>query len=279
MTIRLNPRWLLISALLFSLQFCRAQVEVPPTISFDLGDSNAPETQLWDLNGSYALNLEVVGRNGASVPVQLTFVLLQDPKGKLSSTEGFQGLTFNDDVNSSFGVTVKITGKVTGSAGTARAHFVIHFAGSGSLGGQSTDVNGSVTVDAFTDTSTGELVGAKSSKFSAQFPGLNSISGKADFAMPLPTDGSWNLTLRLVGVTKLTGTGIITTPSRNLGLDLAGKFKSGLTKVKAKGAGDVPDASNGTGTSATIILPDTFDTIQFDGKVLGQKMFFFFPLD
>ena len=33
MTIRLNPRWLLISVLLFSLQFCRAQTEIPPYVS------------------------------------------------------------------------------------------------------------------------------------------------------------------------------------------------------------------------------------------------------
>jgi hypothetical protein len=136
MTIRFNPRWLLVSALLFSLQFCRAQVDVPPTISFDLG-SNAPDTQLWDLSGAYRLDLLVEERDGAiQTPMRLSFILNQDGKGKLSSptNDNTEEMDFGD--NSLLTVYPRVTGKVTGSGGTARVHFSIHVTGYGMLAGQ-----------------------------------------------------------------------------------------------------------------------------------------------
>ena len=136
MTIRLNPRWLLISVLLLSLQFCRAQTEIPPSISFSLGPAVAPETQLWDLSGDYDIFLEVVDHNGLAVPVEISFSLHQDPSGKLSSPVGnVSGVVFNNDDNSAFAITAKVAGKVTGSGGLARAHFTVHFSGNGSFGG------------------------------------------------------------------------------------------------------------------------------------------------
>jgi hypothetical protein len=163
---------------------------------------------------------------------------------------------------------------VTGFGGIARAHFTIHFAGAGALGGQNTDINGSLTVDAETDPSTGQLVGTKLSSFTASFPGLNSIKGKADFATGLPSDGTWNLTLNMVGINKITGSAVVATPLQSLGLDLAGKFKGGLFVIRATGGTDVPNTVSGIGSSGTILLPDTFDTIQFNGKLLGQKLSF-----
>jgi len=277
MTIRFNPRWLLVSALLFSLQFCRAQIVVPPTLSFALGTTDAPESALWDLNGSYVVDLQVAGKNGLAANVEIGFSLIQSPSGALStSTNELSNVSvvFNGDNQSAFAAVGKITGKVTGFGGIARAHFVVRFAGSGSLGGRNTDIQGSFTVDAETDPSTGQLVGTKLSNFSANFPGLNSISGKGEFATGLPSDGTWNLTLNLIGINKITGSGVIATPLQNLGLDLAGKFKSGLFFIKAKGATDVPDAGNGIGLMGTVLLPDTFDTIQFSGRLLGQKLAF-----
>jgi hypothetical protein len=277
MTIRLNPRWLLVSALLFSLQFCRAQIVVPATLSFNLGTSNSPESALWDLNGSYVVDLQVTAKNGLAANVEVAFTLIQSPSGALSTTTNELSnvsVVFNGDNQSAFAAVGKITGKVTGVSGIARAHFTVRFAGAGSLGGQNTDINGSLTVDAETDPSTGQLVGTKLSNFSASFPGLNSIHGKAEFATGLPSDGTWNLTLNMVGINKITGSGVITTPLQALGLDLAGKFKNGLFVISARGAGDVPNTVTGIGASGTILLPDTFDTIQFNGKLLGKKLAF-----
>jgi len=274
MTIRLNPRWLLISALVFSLQFCRAQ-SVPPSVSFDLGPNVAAETQLWDLSGSYDLNFEISARNGLSIPVEISFTLAQDASGKLTGPAGgISGLVFNNDDNSAFAISTKISGKVTGSGGLARAHFTIHFSGNGSFGGvQNVPVSGSLTVDA--DTSSGDLSG-RIKGFTANVGGLNHIAGKTDFSAALPSDGSWNLSLNLAGLTKFVGVGAINTPQHSFGIDLDGRFNNrlGLIALKAKGADDVINTFSGKGSNPKIFVTQAFDTLQVQGKILGQKMSF-----
>lgn len=282
MTIRLNPRWLLISALLFSLQFVRAQVVVPGTISFDLGGTNAgADTRLWDISGPYQLNLMLLERNGIQVPLTLGFTLVQDADGKLSSPVGDTGTVVISDNDSVFATAYKITGKVTGSAGTARVHFSIRMSGTGTLAGQeNVPIDATFSLDAETDTSTGtnELFNTKSSKFSASFKNVSSVRGIAAVETPLPAgvDGSWNLTMKFVALSRLTGTAVIQTSSRNMGLDLSGSFKKSTFKIKAKGALDVPNTTSGLGSSASILLTPTFDSIQLKGKLLGQKLSFFF---
>jgi len=276
MTTRFNFRWLSLSVLLFSLQFCRAQTNViPPTLNFALGTTDLPQSQLWDLNGTYAADVLVQGRS-AAIPMEISFTLLQSPSGQLSTTTNdFSNcsVVFNNDDQSVFACVAKISGKVTGFAGLARAHFTISFVGNGFLAGRSTTIRGTYTVDAEPDTS-GQLSG--SSKFSATFNGLPAIKGTADFATALPPgiDGSWNLTLKIVGVNRLAGSGVVTTPSEALGLDLSGKFKNGLISIKAKGAGDVPNTVNGKSASATIQLDSDGNLNLFNGKLLGQRPVF-----
>jgi len=261
------------------MQFCRAQIVLPSTLSFDLGDTNATESQLWDFNGSYVVET-LIERKGQGVPVQVAFTLIHSPSGKLSTTTNELvncSVTFNNDNDSSFACQATISGKVTGVGGTARAHFTIRFVGNGSLAQQSTTINGTLSVDAFADSTTGgQLEGTKASKFNASFSGLNSIHGTGNFGVDLPpgVDGSWNLTMHLVGLGKLTGSGIVAVPSQSLGLDLTGKFKNGLFVTKAVGANDVPNTVTGAGASGTILVPSTFDTVQFKGKILGQKLSF-----
>jgi hypothetical protein len=278
MTIRLNPRWLLVSALMLSLQFCRAQVEVPSNLSFDLGTTDAPPTsQLWDVGGSYSVSLLVEQKSGIEVPIILTFNLIQAANGKLSTVSNDFGQGLDVSSNSFFAITPSISGKVTGAGGIARVHFTVRFKGIGTLAGHpNVPVSGSLTIDAETDASSDQLVGVKVSKFSAGFSGFSSIKGTTLFASDLPpgVDGSWNLSLQLVALGKVTGTGIITTPSRTLGLDMNGAFKGGIFKIKAKGATDVQDTQSGVGSTANIILTTAFDSITLNGKILGQKLSF-----
>jgi len=275
MTIRLNLRWLLISALLFSLQFCRAQT-IPSSLSFGLGPDVAPETALWDLHGDYDVFLQVNARNGLSVPVEISFSLAQSPAGKLSSPAGnISGLVFNNDDNSAFAITTKVVGKVTGSGGFARAHFTVRFRGNGSFGGlQNLSVSGSLTVDAETDPVSGQLLSSRFSEFRAKIDGVNRVSGRSDFAVGLPTDGSWNLTLDVAGLNKFTGTGIVAMPQESFGMDLKGGFRGGLIRLKAKGAKNVLNAQPGHGLKANILLTPSFDTLQLAGKLLGQRISF-----
>jgi len=278
MTIRLNPRWLLLSALLFSLQTGRAQVVVPPTLSFNLGTSVLPQTRVWDLSGGYSVNLTVTARNGLTVPIQLSFSLVQGIDGKLTNPFGdVQGLIINNDDNSQFAIFPVVNGKVTGSGEVVRVHFTVRFNGPGTFGGvQNVNVSGSLTVDAEVDPFTGQLQGTKLSSFSASFGGANGISGKSNFASTLPgtADGSWNLNMTLAGLTKLTGLGVVTTPNRTLGYDLKGKYQNGIFNLKANGASDVPGAGSGKGSNLGVLMSPNFDTLQISGKLLGQKISF-----
>lgn len=278
MTIRFNPRWLFVSALLFSLQLCRAQIVVPSTLSFDLGDPTTEDgTQLWDLSGSYQLDVQVVNKNGAATEMRLQFDLLQDGKGRLSNPTNFNVHELDLGDSSVFTVATHITGKVTGSGGVAQVHFTIRFNGNGTLAGQpASSFSGSLSVDAETDQTTGLLIASKT-KFSASVPGSINFRGTMpDFmtAMPNGTNATWNLTLQLAGLTKLRGTGLVTTPSRALGLTLTGAFKNGVITARAHGANGVQGAtSDGSGLKAKLQTADPFDSIVLTGKFLGQKLF------
>lgn len=284
MTIRLNARWLLVPAFLFCLQFsflCRAQVDVPPTVSFDLGDADHPDTQLWDLSGSYRFDLLLEQPDGVEVPVRLGFVLIQDGNGRLSSPaqDNTEEMEYGD--NGFFAVHPRVIGKVTGSGGTARVHLSIHVTGNGQLAGVNVNsLNAFFKVDAESDPTTGNLLGTRTAKISLDFGGKGRVHGKVfDFATPMPqgANATWTLSLQMAVLHRITGTGTITTPSRVLGLDLNGAFRHGAFKVLAKGANNVPNAVDGRGCKAKIQLPTTFDSLLLNGKLLGQRFFFTFP--
>src|SRR5215469_11826240 len=223
MRIRLNFAGLLVSSLLLSLSLCRAQVVVvPSTVTFGFGTNN-DGSQLWDLSGGYSLSLNVNLRNGIQVPMTLGFQLVQDASGNLSSPAGdIQTLTLGDPATGPvFAVNYKITGKVTGSQGTARARFTMRMTGSGFIGDTNTitvkSMSAILVVDASPNATSGQLVGLTDARISAKFSnGIESLTGTipaADFTTDLPpgVDGTWGLTLQLAGFNSLSGSAVITT--------------------------------------------------------------------
>ncbi len=279
MTIRFNPRWLLVFSLVFSLQLCRAQtnpVVIPPVVSFDVGDTNNPDSQLWDLQGVYRLDLLVVQKNGIATPFRLSFVLLQDPSGKLSSPTNDNTEEMEITENGFFAVLPIVTGKVTGSGGTAQVKLNFKITGSGTLSGQTVDtVSATFKVNAETDSS-GNLIGTSIGKFSAKLSDQGSISGTVeDFSTPMPNgaNATWNLSLQIAGLKKIGGSATMTTPNRAMGFDLSGKY-NGIFNITAKGTTDVQDTVTGIGASAKMQVPSTFDRVAFKGKVLGQSLLF-----
>lgn len=288
MRIRFNPRWLLAAALAlcfqFSLQLCRAQVDVPPTNTFVLGDSNSPAAALWDLSGDYSLTVLMEQPKGVEVPVTLTFTLIQDGKGHLSSPTNVNNMYFMSyGDNSSFNVTPHVNGKVTGFGGTARVHMSIHVTGYGTLAGRNvSSLSASFKFDAETDPTTGDLVASRSpgGKVSMHFGSQGSAQGKVfDFDIPTPAgaNSTWVLTLQPAVLNRITGTGTISTSSRVLGLDLGGSYKNGFLRIQAKGANNVPNAQDGRGCTAKILLAspfDTLDSLTLNAKILGQKITF-----
>jgi hypothetical protein len=105
---------------------------------------------------------------------------------------------------------------------------------------------------------------------------LTTVKGAAPLNLPLQdgADGSWNLTLRLAGLNKIVGTGIVRTPTESLGMDLTGKFQSSFFNIKGVGANDVSDTVSGKGMSAKVQIDSDANLSLFNGKVLGQKLSF-----
>jgi hypothetical protein len=272
MRIRFNPRWLLISALLFSLQFCRAQVVTPPPLSFDLGTVTG--TQLWDLTGAYTLNLTVSQNNGVQVPLNLVFSMVHDGRGNLSGpTNDLQTLILAD--NNFFPVFYVVKGKVTGFNGTARARFTIRLisAGPGDVGGlQVQNFGGTITVDAETDSETQELVG--SAKINANFGSFGTLRGPIDFSTALPSgvDGTWTLSMQFLALNKVGGTASVIMPNDTFGLNVSGAFKSDVFQLKSRGANNVENTLSGIGSTATIFIGSDFSLIFLNGKLLGQRV-------
>jgi len=267
------------------LQFCRAQdeIQVPPTLTFALGSDASTDNKLWDLTGNYDLNLTVVDHNGLSVPVAISFFLNQDANGRLSTPrDNFTGLVFSDADHSAFAILCTVRGKVTGSDGLGRAHFTVRFSGNGSFGGvQNVRVSGSVNVDAEVDASTGELSSTRATRFVANISGVNSVRGTSDFTTPLPSgvDGTWNLTLNLAGLQRLTGTGVFATQNNAFGLNLRGRFDGTNVRLRARGSAGVPGTRSGRGSNANISLPSDFSTVTVNGRLLGQKVTLNVPVD
>ncbi len=276
MRIRLNPLWLLVSALLLQFNVCRAQIVPPSSVTFAIGGTNGGP-QLWDLSGFYSLDVLVQQPNGIGTPLVVDFNMVEDAAGRLTGFVGdIQGLQLGSDF---FAVNYVISGKVTGFNGQARAHFTIKFFGNGSLSGQPAGpFRATLTVDADVDSEGLQLSAAKA-RFNASAPGASVHGAVFDFATPLPVgdDGSWTLTMQISALSRVVGTGVIGTPQQNLGLDLSGTFKNGGFKLKARGVTDVANTLSGVGSTATILLTSDLSNMILNGKFMGQRLQFPFP--
>ena len=278
MRIRLNLRWLLVPALFFSLQLCRAN-----DLTFGFGVTN--DAPLWDLSGLYSLTLNVKEPNGDVIPVTVTFNMRQDAAGNLHGfANDFQELDI--DQNSFFTVTYTISGNVRGSSQGPIAHFVVHFVGHGSSSGQPDGpFSATLLVDAGVDSETLALDPIKPIRFIARLPrasvhGFVPLTSETTIPLPPGEDGSWSLNLQFDTFNRAIGTATITTPNKSLGFNLSGAL-TGTAEIpsynlKISGARDVANTVSGVGSKATVVLStttNTLDTIGISGKIMGQKLF------
>lgn len=284
MRIRSILRWLAVPLLFLSFQLCRAQ-------SFDIGGTNGG-FQLWDLSGTYSLDLEIQQSDGNTEEMTFSFIMTQDAAGRLHGpvNADFEQLTFIDPASTNyFTVTYRIVGNVTSLEGAnngARARFTIFLSGNGELGGQNVNVMaGKITVDAVPGN--GILAGTfpNNTKVSFDFGRFGGLHGIADLnnpALPADVTGEWLLNLQFKDLSpRLVGTGTITTSTGQiLGFNVGGTFsEANGYSIKFRGAGDVPGITmSGVGSTAAIFLSPDLSTIQlFNGRVMGQKFLFAFP--
>lgn len=278
MRIRLNLRWLLVPALFFSLQLCRAN-----NLTFNFDTNSAP---LWDLSGTYSFTLSIQEHSGAVIPVTLAFNMRQDAAGHLHGFANDSQSVFIDE-NSSFVVTYRISGSVRGSDQGPIAHFVVHFVGNGSSSGRP---NGPFSATLLVEAAVSPdgsltLEPIKPIRFIASLP-QSSVRG-SDFedTIPLPAgqNGSWSLNLQFDTLNRAIGTAIVTTPSQSLGFNLSGVITSldpsPAYNLKMTGARDVANTVGGAGSKAAVFLSSSstntpLDTISINGRIMGQRINF-----
>jgi hypothetical protein len=140
-----------------------------------------------------------------------------------------------------------------------------------------------LVVDAVPDLEDGQLEGV--ARFSANLGLLPGLSGTIpDFATSLPSNvnGTWSLVLQpTILNNSVAGLAAITTSTgQSFGLVLSGPFRNGDFDVKLQGSRNLSGVTtSGVGSSAKALIDSTFDSILFDGKVMGQKLDFAFPSD
>lgn len=273
MRTRFNLRYLLISALFFSLQLCRGQIA---PVVFDFGTTTG--TQLWDLTGAYGVSFTINQPSGLEVPVAVSFTLIQDAAGNLrGAANDFQLLTIGS--NASFTVSYTITGKVTGSGGAARARFTVHMVGNGNIGGIGLNsMSAFLVVDAVPDSEGGQLNGV--ARFSANFSSrsLPGLSGSVtDFTTPLPpnVDGTWTLLLLPSSLNNSAAglAAVYTSTGQSFGFIFRGPFRGDVFNMSLKGSSNISNVTmSGVGSNARALFDPSFDLLQFNGKLMGQSV-------
>lgn len=276
MRTRLNVCGLLVSTLLLSLSLCRAQQTLPAIVTYNF-DTNS-NVQLWDLTGTYSVSVTLTEKNGISVPLTLAFNIVQDAAGNLHGVaRDFQAISFGD--GNLFTVTYTIIGRITTVAGAPTARFVVRFVGNGTEGSlPNVNFSAILLVDAVPNAEDGQLEG--NAKFSAKLGGgLEGVSGTiSPFSVPLPpgVDGTWILTLQLLGGRSLIGSAIITTDAgQTMGFTVSGPLNANSTNsavfARLRGSGAIASTSiGGVGSSATISTDFSFDSGTLSGKLMGQ---------
>lgn len=264
MMTRLKLCWLLIPALLLSVQLSKAQPV--GTYEFEIAGDEIP---VFDLTGNYDVEVPI-GTPGL-VSGFFGFTMVQNAKGGLNGA----GLTVLSVNGFPVAANYVVTGKVKRSRGLTRATFRILLTGIGTIAEQETTFKVTVLYDVNID----ELGVFGEVRTKANFSGFG--SGKAvgfipdEFELFLPDgiDGSWLLTLEILPFgNRLAGTAFITFPTgREFLLDLSGKYNpfTDVAEVKINGIGD----SLGTKVKASFVA-ETGELILMSGKVLGQKVSF-----
>jgi hypothetical protein len=180
-------------------------------------------------------------------------------------------------------VSYRITGKVTGSGGAATARFTVRMVGNGTVGGILLNTMSAIlVVDAVPNLDDGQLEGVArfSSNLNSSFaPGLGSVSGTVtDFATPLPSnvDGTWSLILQPSPLNNSVAglAGVATSTGQVFGFIISGPFRNEVFKTNLKGAGNISNTTmTGVGSNAKALFDSSFDLLEFNGKLMGQKVF------
>jgi cytochrome c553 len=247
--------------LFVSLPLYSAQ-QTPTTVSFSFTNPVAP---VYDLTGSYQFEQQVIEAGGATVPLILGLTLTQDVAGRLHGS----GTTTVQIGNGSESATYALSGRISGGGKLTRVALVVRWVGVPATAGARPPFN--ILVQYNLQIAPDGLAGT--ARGSAKLGQLGNGAIKSAIAgVPLPpgADGSWNLSMNIVPLSRLGGTGSIVLPGgRSLQTSLFGSFSrpSGLSRVALTGL------NSDRGAKLSIAFFPSNGVLQkLTGRFMGQSV-------
>jgi hypothetical protein len=226
---------------------------------------DSPSTAVFDLTGTYTLGQEITGTGGATTPLTLEgLVIDQDNRGRLHGAGVIVVGIGEDFVAANYKATGRISG---GGSSITRVTLVVRLKGEDIVRGVDTKFNISIKYTLEVD-ATGLTGSARGSAKLSRLGG-----GKIDSfieGVPLPPDvnGSWTSQLNVVALNRLAGSGsIILSNGRAVQGKLSGRYSasSALSRMKLLGSGD------SRGNKLDLTLFDlAAEPEHLSGKILGQ---------
>jgi len=233
-------------------------------------DFDASSTPLIDLSGSFETSQSIIGAGGTTTPLVFSLNLTNDPSGRIRGTGAAIVQIGDAFVVGNYVANGNVSG---GGVHDTRVSLVVRITGEDVIAGQETTFSISIRYNLTLSVDDGELQGT--ARGSAHFSKLGNGKIREDFAtVPLPggQDGSWSVTLNVVPLLKLGGTGTISLPNgRNLQGTISGSYSSGsgIAHIKLTGVG------SDKGFSVTFTTSDSDEGPQLEtvrGRVLGQTL-------
>lgn len=195
---------------------------------------------VYDLTGSYPLNQTVSGVGGTPINLSFQVDIVQGVQGQLRNPGNI--LLVGIGTNSTVAGIYSLSGRILTIKGETHAKFTVHIHNTDVVAGVNTPFNINLRYDLIVSPGTLGLPGSMSgtARGSAQLGGFGSGKILSDVSVSLPAlvDGSWNLSMNILPLGHLSGTGTVTlSNSRRLQMRLNGNFSeaTGISKVNLNG--------------------------------------------
>jgi hypothetical protein len=225
---------------IFGISHSSAQVPSGVITNFFSGET-AP---VYDVTGQYPLDQQVAGVGGTSVDLSFTVAIIESAQGQLRGVQGNPVIVTigNNTVVGRY----TLSGRILTIKGETHAKFTVHIHNTDVVAGVNSPFNINISYDLVVSPGSLGLPGSMSgtARGTAQLGGFGSGRVLSDVSVSLPgppfplVDGSWNLSMNILPVGHLSGTGTVTLSNgRALQMRLNGNFSeaTGISKVNLNG--------------------------------------------
>ena len=200
---------------------------------------------VYDLTGSYAFDQQILGVGGTPIDLSFGVTIFQGVQGQLRIMDPTSPFTFVNIGNNQVVARYSLNGRILTSKGETHAKFNVHLHNTDVVAGVVRHFNINLRYDLIVSPGTLGLPGSMAGtvRGTAQIEGFGSGSVADTVSTVLPSspglvDGSWNLSMNILPLGHLSGTGTVTLSNgRALQMRLSGNFSeaTGLSKVNLNG--------------------------------------------